>query len=316
MGFKKHATHGLPQSQKRDDYMTNKKKQTVNGSESVIFTGDCLDHLKQIHNDSLKLIITSPPYNLGKEYEKKQRLDKYIENQVLVIEQCVKKLKEDGSICWQVGNFVENGMIIPLDILLYPIFKNLELKLRNRIIWHFGHGLQCSKRLSGRYETILWFTKSDDYTFNLDPIRVPQKYPNKRYFSGKRKGELSCNPLGKNPTDLWEIPNVKHNHIEKTEHPAQFPVELVERLVLALTNKGDTVYDPYMGSGSTSIASLKHGRNVMGSEKEPKYVKIMCKRLKLLSQNKLQVRPMNKPIYNPNKDGKNTSISARYRDSK
>ena len=309
MEYGGYEIHGLQPYQKGDGYMTNKKRQTVNGSESVIFTGDCIDHLKEIHNDSLKLIITSPPYNLGKEYEKKRGLDEYVENQRLVIGQCVKKLKEDGSICWQVGNFVENAVIMPLDILLYPIFKNLGLKLRNRIIWHFGHGLQCSKRLSGRYETILWFTKSDDYTFNLDPIRVPQKYPNKRYFSGKRKGELSCNPLGKNPTDLWEIPNVKHNHIEKTAHPAQFPVELVERLVLALTNKGDTVYDPYMGSGSTSIASLRHGRNVLGSEKEAKYVKIMCTRLKLLSENRLQVRPMNRPIYNP-KDSKNTPASA------
>ena len=182
-------------------------------------------------------------------------------------------------------------------MVLYPIFTKLGLSLRNRIIWHFGHGLHCSKRLSGRYEVILWFTKSDNYTFNLDPIRVPQKYPNKRYFSGKRKGELSCNPLGKNPSDVWEIPNVKHNHVEKTDHPAQFPIELIERLVLALTNRGDTVFDPYMGSGTTAIASLKNGRNCLGSEKESKYVQIMCKRLKLLAANKLKTRAMNTPIY-------------------
>ena len=110
-------------------------------------------------------------------------------------------------------------------------------------------GLHCKKRLSGRYETILWFTKSDDYTFNLDPIRVPQKYPNKKYFKGKNKGKLSCNPLGKNPSDVWEIPNVKHNHVEKTEHPCQFPVELVDRLVLSLTNEGDVVFDPFLDLG-------------------------------------------------------------------
>jgi len=276
------------------------KTQKIGKMNNTIFTGDCLDYLKKIPDGTIKLIITSPPYNLGKEYEKKKRLDEYLKNQKEAITQCVSKLHINGSVCWQVGNFVENGMVIPLDIVLYPIFTELGLKLRNRIIWTFGHGLQCSKRLSGRYETILWFTKSDNYTFNLDPIRVPQKYPNKRYFSGKRKGELSCNPLGKNPSDVWDIPNVKHNHIEKTEHPAQFPVELVERLVLSLTNKGDIVYDPYMGSGSTAIASLKHERNCLGSEKEKKYVDIMTKRLKLLSQNKLQTRPMNKPIYDPN----------------
>lgn len=270
-------------------------KQTVS---NTIFTGNCLDYLDDIPNNSIQLIITSPPYNLGKEYEKKrQRLNEYIQNQKQVISECVKKLTSSGSICWQIGNFVENGMIIPLDMMLYPIFTNLNLILRNRIIWTFGHGLHCSKRFSGRYETVLWFTKSDNYTFNLDPVRVPQKYPNKRYFSGKKKGELSCNPLGKNPSDIWEIPNVKHNHVEKTEHPAQFPVELVERFVLSLTNKRDVVYDPYIGSGSTAIASLKHGRNCLGSEKEKKYVRIMSRRLKLFAANKLKTRPMNKPIY-------------------
>jgi len=235
---------------------------------------------------------------LGKEYEsKKERLEVYLKNQKQIIRECVSKLRSTGSRCWQVGNYVENGMIIPLDMVLYPIFRDLGLILRNRIIWHFGHGLHCSKRLSGRYETILWFTKSDDYVFNLDRIRVPQKYPNKRYFSGKRKGELSCNPLGKNPSDVWEIPNVKHNHVEKTEHPAQFPAELAERLVLALTDRGDVVYDPFMGSGTTAIAALKHGRNCLGSEKESKYVSIMCKRLNLLATNKLKTRPMNTPIY-------------------
>lgn len=186
-------------------------------------------------------------------------------------------------------------------MVLYPIFRDLGLILRNRIIWHFGHGLHCSKRLSGRYETILWFTKSEKYTFNLDSIRVPQKYPNKRYFSGKRKGQLSCNPRGKNPSDVWEIPNVKHNHVEKTEHPAQFPVELVERLILALTKKGDFVYDPFIGSGSTAVAALKHGRNCLGSEKESRYVSILCGRLSLLAKNKLKTRPMNMPIYGASK---------------
>ena len=267
---------------------------------SVIKTGDTLKLLDEVLDNTVKLIITSPPYNIGKEYEKKKRLSEYLKNQKEVITKCVDKLCDNGSICWQVGNYVENGSIIPLDMELYPIFKKLGLKLRNRVIWHFGHGLHCSKRLSGRYETIIWFTKTNDYTFNLDPIRVPSKYPNKKYFSGKKKGQLSCNPLGKNPSDVWEIPNVKHNHIEKTEHPAQFPVELVERLVLSLTDKNDTVLDPYMGSGSSAIAALKHGRKSIGFEKETKYVRIANKRLTLLGQNKLKTRPMNKPIYDPN----------------
>jgi adenine-specific DNA-methyltransferase len=210
----------------------------------TLFPGDCLRFLSTIPNGEAKLIVTSPPYNIGKKYEKKKILAEYIAEQEQTIDECVRLLSPQGSICWQVGNHVDGQEIYPIDILLYHIFKKFGLKLRNRIIWHFEHGLHCSKRFSGRYETILWFTKSDDYIFNLDSIRVPQKYPGKKYFKGPKTGEYSCNPLGKNPSDLWVIPNVKHNHPEKTVHPCQFPIELIERLVLALTNPGDLVIDP------------------------------------------------------------------------
>ncbi len=221
-------------------------------AEIVLFAGDCLELLSEIPDETVQLVITSPPYNIGKRYEKRQTLDNYLASQEDVIRESVRVLKNGGSICWEVGNHVVGPQeIIPLDILLYPFFVNHGLKLRNRVVWHFEHGLHCSKRLSGRYETILWFTKGKDYTFNLDPIRVPQKYPNKKQYKGPKAGEYTCNPLGKNPGDVWIIPNVKHNHVEKTPHPCQFPVELVERFVLSLTNEGDTVLDPYIGVGST-----------------------------------------------------------------
>ena len=188
-----------------------------------------------VPSGAIQLVVTSPPYNLGKEYESRLHLNDYISQQREVISECVRVLSDGGSICWQVGNYVDDGAIIPLDSLLYPIFADLGLKMRNRIVWHFEHGLHCSRRLSGRYETIMWFTKGDDYVFELDPIRVPQKYPGKKYFKGPKAGQYSCNPLGKNPGDVWTIPNVKSNHVEKTGHPCQFPVELIERLVLALS---------------------------------------------------------------------------------
>lgn len=208
----------------------------------------------------MKLIVTSPPYNLGKDYETKSSLDDYLELQAEVIRKCVRLLHPHGSVCWQVGNYVEDGEIVPLDTVLYPIFRAEGLKLRNRIIWHFGHGLHSTRRLSGRYETINWWTRGEDYTWNLDPIRVPAKYPGKRYYKGPNVGKLSGNPKGKNPSDVWEFPNVKSNHPEKTIHPCQFPVELVERLVLSMTDEGDAVFDPYMGVGSSVIAALMHGR--------------------------------------------------------
>ncbi|MEW6660808.1 MAG: DNA-methyltransferase [Bacillota bacterium] len=264
-----------------------------------IYNGDCMDMLSSIPDGAARLVVTSPPYNIGKSYETRTEIEKYLEQQKAVITECVRILANDGSICWQVGNYVENGEIIPLDILLFPVFSILGLKLRNRIIWHFEHGLHCSKRLSGRYETILWFTKNDDYVFNLDPIRVPQKYPGKKYFKGPKAGQYSCNPLGKNPGDVWIFPNVKHNHPEKTIHPCQFPIELVERLVLSLTKPGDLVFDPYIGVGTTAVASVLHGRRAAGADIVAEYVKIANERVKSAASGLLPRRPMGRPVYKP-----------------
>jgi len=268
--------------------------------QDALVCSDNIPFMKRLPDETFKLIVTSPPYNLGKSYEDRSGLDDYLSMQERVIGECVRLLSERGSICWQVGNYVENGAIVPIDTLLYPLFKAQGLKLRNRIVWHFGHGLHCKNRLSGRYETINWWTKGDDYTWNLDPIRVPSKYPNKKYFKGPNAGKLSGNPKGKNPSDVWEFPNVKSNHPEKTIHPCQFPVELVERLVLSLTDEGDYVFDPYMGVGSSVIAAVKHNRRGFGCDITQEYVEIALARLDALKSGKLRTRPMGKPIYDPN----------------
>lgn len=267
----------------------------------------CMDNLafmRPLPDESFKLIVTSPPYNIGKRYERKDSLEQYIANQTQVIAECVRLLRVDGSICWQVGNHITGtGEVVPLDIALYPIFKSHGLTLRNRIVWHFEHGLHCSRRLSGRHETILWFTKSDKYSFSVDPIRVPAKYPGKKAFKGPKKGQLSGNPLGKNPGDVWVIPNVKNNHVEKTIHPCQFPVELVERLVLSMTEPGDAVFDPYMGVGSSILAAIKHERNGYGCDTDPEYVAAAWERVHAFRAGTLRVRPMGKPVYDPKLPG-------------
>ena len=263
---------------------------------------ECLDNLqfmRELADDSMNLIVTSPPYNIGKAYEKRRSQDLYLEAQAATIAEAVRVLHPKGSVCWQVGHTIDDGEVYPLDILLYPLFKIHGLKLRNRIVWTFGHGLHCQKRFSGRHETILWFTKEDDYTFNLDPVRIPSKYPDKKYFKGPNKGQVSSNPLGKNPSDVWDIPNVKANHVEKTDHPCQFPVGLVERLVLSLTNEGENVLDPYLGVASTAIAALKNKRNAYGCDVMPEYIKIARQRIADLNADVLRTRPMNKPVYQP-----------------
>lgn len=284
----------------------------VPDAKAVIANGDCLKILKGLPTDVMKLIITSPPYNIGKVYEKATRLHDYLAALEPILEQLVRVLSPDGSLCWQVGNYVENGEVFPLDIFYYPFFKERGLKLRNRIVWTFDHGLHASKRFSGRYETLLWFTKTDSYTFNLDPVRVPSKYPGKtNYKPGPNYGKPSGNRLGKNPSDiwrilvedweraLWDIPNVKSNHPEKTIHPCQFPIELVERCVFALTNKGDWVLDPFSGVGSALLAALKNDRRAMGCEKEPEYVEIAKKRIADLASGTLRYRPLGKPVHQP-----------------
>ncbi|MDR1787704.1 MAG: site-specific DNA-methyltransferase [Treponema sp.] len=286
-------------------------------AQAVIYQGSCYDFVKTVPDGAARLIVTSPPYNIGKKYERTSSLQDYYQRQEAIIDECVRLLAPDGSICWQTGNFVKNAEIVPLDMLLYPIFQKHHLKLRNRIIWQFGHGLHASKRFSGRYETILWFTKSDNYIFNLDSVRVPQKYPNKKYFKGPRIGEFSCNPLGKNPSDIWDIPNVKNNHVEKTAHPCQFPIELAERLILALSNEGDLVFDPFLGAGTTTAAALKHKRRGMGCETVAEYCAIAEERTAQAMNGSLKSRPMYTPIYDPlnplkNSDHEMFSLGQRH----
>jgi DNA modification methylase len=276
---------------------------------------DANEFMNTLDDNSIKLIITSPPYNIGKEYETKTSIETYLENMEPLLENMVRVLREDGSICWQVGNYIDKGEVFPLDIYYYQLFKKLGLKLRNRIIWHFGHGLHCKNRFSGRYETILWFSKTDNYTFNLDDVRIPSKYPGKRYYKGEKKGQISGNRLGKNPEDvweltvkrleddwdslIWEIPNVKSNHPEKENHPCQFPIELVERCVLALTNENDVVYDPFAGVGSTLLGALKNNRVAYGTELEEAYVTAGLDRIERLKEDRLITRPLYQEVYKP-----------------
>ncbi|MBL9032094.1 MAG: site-specific DNA-methyltransferase [Phycisphaerae bacterium] len=245
----------------------------------TIYHGDCRELLSSLPDASVDLVVSSPPYNLGKEYESKVALQHYVDEQAGVLRECARVLKRTGSIFWQVGAFADAGMLVPLDIRFFPILESLGLIPRNRIVWARQHGLHASKKFSCRHETILWFTRSDDYTFNLDAIRVPQKYQNKKHYRGDKKGELSCNPDGKNPGDIWLFRNVKHNHEEQTIHPCQFPEDLIARIVLSATKPGDVILDPFMGVGTVAVVARDHGRHFLGAELDPGYHKVAMQRL-------------------------------------
>ena len=171
-------------------------------NEITLYQGDCMDLLKNIPNETCDLIITSPPYCIGKEYEDKKRdLKSFVAQQEKTVEEIYRILKVGGSVCWQVGYNIADREVIPLDFYVYKVFLDcserheIPLVLRNRIIWTFGHGLNSYQRFSGRHETILWFTKGSEYTFDLDSVRVPQKYPGKRAYRGNKKGEFSGNQV-------------------------------------------------------------------------------------------------------------------------
>jgi len=244
-----------------------------------IYPGDCAELLKGMPDQSVDLIVSSPPYNIGKEYESRVLLQKYMDQQHAILKECARVLKRTGSIFWQVGSYAEKGMLIPLDIRFFPLLEGLGLLPKNRIVWIRQHGLHATKKFSARHETILWFTKSEDHIFNLDGIRVPQKWQNKKSYAGANKGELTCNPDGKNPGDVWLFRNVKHNHEEQTVHPCQFPEDLIARIVLSTTNPGGVVLDPYMGTGTVAVVARDHGRHFVGAEIDPGYLKVAERRL-------------------------------------
>lgn len=283
-----------------------------------LIQADVSDALNLVADESVQLVVTSPPYNLRKIYERDQTmsLEDYVAWLTPVVDKICQKVRSKGSVCWQVGNFVRNGEVFPLDYYFYGMFLQHGFKLRNRIIWRFNFGLHATKRLSGRYETLLWFTKTDDYVFNLDPIRVPQLYPGKRHPSTKRGGKAgqpSGNPLGKNPSDywvfsaedcfqeypVWEMPNVKAKHPEYTAHPCQFPHELAERCVLAFSDPGDTVLDPFIGAGTSAVAAIKAKRRVIGIDRNADYINLTQQRVAKLRAGILELRPSATEVRQP-----------------
>jgi adenine-specific DNA-methyltransferase len=266
------------------------------GATADLYAADALTIIPQIPDATFDLIISSPPYSMGKSYEASDSLDEFIRVHTMLMPQLSRIVKPLGSICWQVGHHVSNNSITPLDAIVFNIAReHTDLVMRNRIIWTFGHGFHGQRRFSGRHETILWFTKEDNYTFNLDSVRIPQKYPGKRAYKGPRKGEWSGNPLGKNPGDVWDIPNVKARHPEKTDHPCQFPVALVSRLIRALSSPNDMIFDPFMGSGTAGVAALIDKRNFTGIDLHPRYVTLAAERMRALDDGPPVVRPDTPP---------------------
>ncbi len=250
---------------------------------ALIYNGDSIQLLEKIQNKIIDLTVTSPPYNIGKEYESILSVEDYVDWSERWISGVYKITKNQGAMLLNVGylEYPEKGKAIPIP---YLIWDKTDFYLIQEIVWNYGAGVSCKKKLSPRNEKLLWYVKdSKKYTFNLDPIRDPDvKYPNQ-----KKNGKLRCNPLGKNPSDVWAIPKVTSGEgrasKERTAHPAQFPCELIERVILGFSNPGDLILDPFLGSGTVAEVALKLNRKVIGIEINTNYCDIAVNRVKGVS---------------------------------
>lgn len=251
---------------------------------TMIYQMDCVEALKRLPENLIDLTVTSPPYNIGKEYETMTAVDSYVSWCKKWIDGIGRVSKDQSAFWLNLGYFAfpEKAKCLPISYLLWdkvPFFFLQE------IVWNYAAGVAARNYFSPRNEKFLWYVKDqNNYTFNLDAVRDPNvKYPNQ-----KKNGKLKCNPLGKNPTDVWEFPKVtsgaQRSSAERTAHPAQFPIAVIDRIVRACSNQGDVILDPFMGSGTTAEVALSTGRFVIGFELEKKYIDIIAKRLENFSE--------------------------------
>lgn len=236
---------------------------------------DVLDFLAGLPDNSVDCHFTSPPFNVGKRYGDDAATDTmrfvyYMGWLLQVVSELARTVKPGGVVCLEVGKTPDwTGSLVPLDSMLIDPMQKAGLKFQNRVMWTIPHGLTPAHRLADRHETVLIFSKGPIASFNPNAARIPQKQPGKRAFKGPNKGELSGNPLGAWPTDVWsDIPTVRYNHPERAmgAHPAQFPVNLAKRAILLYTLPGATICDCFAGSGSTAIAAIEAGRHFIGAD--------------------------------------------------
>lgn len=245
----------------------------------AIFHGDCMELLPLLPSCSTHLTVTSPPYNIGKAYEEKRPLPQYLDWSVKWMTQIHRLTQEDGTFWLNLGylSIPKRAKAIPIPYLLW---ERIPFYLIQEVVWHYGAGVAGKKFYSPRNEKFLWYVKDEKrYTFNLDAVRDPNvKYPNQ-----KKNGKIKVNPLGKNPTDVWQFPKVtsgrNRSSKERTPHPAQFPEAVIERIILASSNPGDLILDPFMGSGTTAVVALRNGRRVIGIDQSEAYCEIAARRI-------------------------------------
>jgi adenine-specific DNA-methyltransferase len=245
----------------------------------LLYQGDCAELMGAVSAAAVDLTLTSPPYNIGKEYERVLPLADYIT-------WCGKWMGQVHGLTAPRGSFWLNVGYVPVPDagkavpLAYMLWNQSPFYLVQEVVWNYGAGVAARNSFSPRNEKLLWYVKSrDGYYFDLDSVRDPDvKYPGQ-----KRNGRLRVNPLGKNPSDVWQIPKVtsgaSRSSRERTPHPAQFPLALAERVIRACSPEGGLVLDPFLGSGTTAVAARRLGRVTIGFDLRADYLDIAVSRL-------------------------------------
>lgn len=236
----------------------------MSNNKISIVNGDCLSLLKTIDTNSVDLVIADPPYNLGKDYgndSDSKDFQDYLNFSRAWLDQAYRILKPSGSM------YVFMGVRF-ISYIYSMLERDLGMYFNSWITWHYTQGMGKTKGFSPRHDDILFFSKGKKFKFNLDNVRVPQKFYRQRN-----------NMRGANPGDVWEFSHVHYCQDNRFEHPTQKPEGLIERMVLASSDEGDLIVDPFSGSGTTLRVCQQLGRDAVGFELNPDYVEMTNHRL-------------------------------------
>lgn len=245
----------------------------------ILFRGDCVALMNKLDTAFVDLTVTSPPYNIGKEYEQKLTLDEYVAWSEEWTRAVHRVTAPEGQFWLNIGylEVKDKGRAVPLAYLLWD---KTPFYLHQEVVWQYGAGVTSSRAFAPRNEKLLWFVNEPkNVYFDLDAVRDPDvKYPNQ-----KKNGKIKVNPLGKNPGDVWYIPKVtsgfQRASKERTPHPAQFPEALIERVILSSSRPGDVILDPFMGSGTTAAVAARLDRRCVGFELRDDYLAVAAARI-------------------------------------
>lgn len=244
-----------------------------------LFIQDAVEFLKKMPDASVQLILIDPPYNLDLAYW--DTFENYLDWAKQWLDEIYRVLSDTGN-CVIFGGFqyqdLKKGDL--LEIMHYTR-HNTDLRFTNLVIWYYKNGMSAHRFFANRHEEAIWLSKTKNYFFDLDSVRVPYDEETKKLYKRDKRLNPESVEKGKNPTNVWEIGRLNGNSIERVGHPTQKPLELIRRFVKGLSYPGSLVLDFFAGSGTTGRVCIEESRNSILVDSDPK----MLEYFKLHTQN-------------------------------